>query len=106
MERRTFLTLMFAGAGASMLATFASPSKALTRLAPIEPIDDTPTLKPEAAIATPEDMETAKIEKIQYWYWRRRRRWGWRRRRWWGWRRRRWGWRRRRWGWRRRRYWY
>jgi hypothetical protein len=54
-------------------------------------MDEAPVLTPEAAVATPEDMERAKIEKT-YWYWRRRRRW-WRRRRRWHrryWRRRYW----------------
>jgi hypothetical protein len=105
MERRSFLKCIFAGVGAATIA-FASPSRALTRVAPIEPVDEAPALPPEAAVATPEDMERAKIEKT-YWYWRRRRRWHrrrwyWRRRRWWGWHRRRWYRRRRYW---RRRYW-
>jgi hypothetical protein len=81
MERRSFLKCIFAGAVAAAIA-FASPSRALTRVAPIEPVDE--ALTPEAAVATPEDMERAKIEKT-YWYWRRRRRWHrryWRRRYW------------------------
>ena len=73
MERRLFLKCIFAGAGAAAIA-FALPSRALTRVAPIEPVDEAPVLTPEAAVATPEDMERAKIEKT-YWYWRRRRRW-------------------------------
>ena len=83
MERRSFLKCIFAGAGAAVIA-FASPSRALTRVMPIEPVDEAPVLTPEAAVATPEDMERAKIEKT-YWYWRRRRRWHrryWRRRYW------------------------
>jgi hypothetical protein len=50
------------GVGAATIA-FASPSRALTRVAPIEPVDEAPALPPEAAVATPEDMERAKIEK-------------------------------------------
>jgi hypothetical protein len=94
MERRSFLKCIFAGAGVAAIA-FASPSRALTRVTPIEPVDEAPVLTPEAAVATPEDMERAKIEKT-YWYWRRRRRWHrryWRRRRRWHrryWRRRYW----------------
>lgn len=91
MKRRTFLTGMLAGAGASVIAAFVSPSRAVTRFAPIEPEENASASKPEAAIATPEDLERAKIEDARWW----RRRWWRRRRRWWGWRRRRW-WRRHR----------
>jgi hypothetical protein len=39
MERRSFLKCIFAGVGAATIA-FASPSRALTRVAPIEPVDE------------------------------------------------------------------
>lgn len=77
MERRAFLKFLCAGIGAAAVVA-SSPSKALTRLAPLGVPDDDPAMTPEAAVATPEDMERAKVEK-SYWGWRRRRwRRGWR----------------------------
>ena len=84
MERRTFVTALLAGLGATVVA---SRAQALSGLAP--PQDGvTPAQRPEFGVATPEDMANAKIEKS---WWRRR--WGWRRPYW----RRRWRWRRRYW---------
>ncbi|NUJ80438.1 hypothetical protein HUN39_10450 [Methylocystis sp. FS] len=81
MERRTFITALLAGFGATVVV---SQAQALSGLAPLQ--DGMAPAQPEFGVATPEDMQNAKIEKS---WWRRR--WGWRRRRW----RRRW-WRRRR----------
>jgi hypothetical protein len=80
MERRAFLRLMFAGAGAAAVVA-SSPTQALTSLAPLAP-----PAAPEDAVARPADMEQAKVEN-SYWvyrrryYWRPRRRY-WRRRYW------------------------
>lgn len=70
MERRAILKLLCLGATAAFAA---SPARALTRLAPVEPPDTDPTTIPRAAVATPEDIERAKIEKA-WWYRRVRRR--------------------------------
>lgn len=90
MERRTFITALLAGLGATLVA---SQAQALSGLAPTVQ-NATPPARPAFGVATPQDMEQARIEKA---WWRR---WGWRR---WGWRRP-WGWRRR-WYWRRRYWW-
>lgn len=95
MERRAFMKFFVAGAAAVLAA---GPSQALTSVAPL----DAPRAlepAPEAAVATPEDLEQARVEKT-YWYYRRR---VWRRPRW-----RRRAWRRyyRPRYWRRRRYYY
>lgn len=72
MERREFLTALWAGLGASVVATQA---QALTRLAP-GPISASDSgLSPQIGVATPEDMENAKVEKtFGGGYWRHRRR--------------------------------
>jgi hypothetical protein len=70
MERRALLKLLCLGATAAFAA---SPVRAFTRLAPVAPPDFDPTTTPQAAVATPEDIERAKIEKA-WWYRRRRRR--------------------------------
>jgi len=69
MERRALLKLLCLGATAAFAA---SPARAFTRLAPVAPPDFDPTTTPQAAVATPEDIEQAKIEKA--WWYRRRRR--------------------------------
>jgi hypothetical protein len=72
MERRAFLTALFAGIGASFAA---SQAQALTGLAPKAAAGSNPAFAPEPGIATPEDLENAKVEKT--WaggYWRHRRR--------------------------------
>ena len=74
MERRTFITALIAGLGATLVA---SQAQALSGLAPPAQIGTAPA-RPEFGVATPEDMEQAQIEKA---WWRRR--WGWRRRYWW-----------------------
>jgi hypothetical protein len=77
MERRTFITALLAGLGATVVV---SQAQALPGLAPQEGV--TPA-RPELGVATPEDMENATIEK-SWWrrrrYWRRARRRRWRRR--------------------------
>jgi len=83
MQRRTFLTALLAGVGASIAA---SQAQALTALAPKPATESSAVPAPQFGVATPEDIENAKPEKT--WY---RRRWWWRRRPYW---RRRWGWRR------------
>lgn len=84
MQRRAFLMLMFTGAGAAAAVAISSgPSLALTSLAPLDPPIGEPSVAPEPAVATPADLERAKIEQS---YWGRRRRF---------WRRRRYFWRRR-----------
>ncbi|TDX66483.1 hypothetical protein EDE12_10114 [Methylosinus sp. sav-2] len=94
MERRSFMRFFVIGAAAALVA---GPSHALTSVAPLE-APRAPEPAPEAAVATPEDLERAQVEKT-YWYYRRR---VWRPR-----------WRRRYWRryyrpryWRRRRYYY
>jgi hypothetical protein len=67
MERRALLKLLCLGATAAFAA---SPARAFTRLAPVAPPDFDPTTTPQAAVATPEDIEQAKIEQAR---WRRRR---------------------------------
>lgn len=98
MERRAFLKFMIAGAGAAAVAA-SSDALALTTLPAPAP---SAAPDPDVAVATPADLEQAKIEKAQWGY--RRRYWGrpywgprpyWRRRYFWGPRR-----------WRRRRYYY
>lgn len=87
MERRPFVAYSIAIA----IAAFAAPSKALKGLAPAGRSNDAPI--PEIAVATPEDLGNAKIEKTQgnwHWYGQRgnprfsRRRHGWRRYKWQG----------------------
>ncbi|CCJ09042.1 hypothetical protein [Methylocystis sp. SC2] len=80
MERRTLITALLAGFGATVVV---SQAQALSGLAPLQ--DGMAPARPELGVATSEDMQNAKIEKS---WWRRRRYWRrtWRRRRW----RRRW----------------
>jgi len=70
MERRALLKLLCLGATAAVVA---SPARAFTRLAPVAPPDFDPTTTPQAAVATPEDIERAKVEKARWWRRRRRR---------------------------------
>jgi len=107
MERRDFLKIAF-GLAAGAIVT-ARAAQAMTP--PPSPLTNEPATDMAAnpAVATPEDVEGAKVEKIQ---WRHRRYRRWRRRRWYRhhhWHRRRhWGWHRRHWRhrhWRRRYYW-
>lgn len=91
MERRTFVTtLLLAGLGVTLGSSHADALPGMQPLAD----DGLPAAQPQFGVATPEDMEKAKIEKAWWrrrWYWRRpywrrpywRRRWGWRRRYWW-----------------------
>jgi hypothetical protein len=84
MQRRTFITALLAGFGATVVV---SQSQALPGLTPPAQDGLTPA-RPQSGVATPEDLENAKIEKSWWrrrWYWRRRwrRRWWWRRRYWW-----------------------
>jgi len=86
MERRGFLKLTLGIAAAAAVFGATIPSEAMPVTAPVEP-ERLPTKAPDPAVATPEDIEDAKPEQVQYrrGYWRRR--WRWRRRYW---RRRRW----------------
>ena len=99
MERRAFLKValgIVAGAAVMSSAAQAAPLS-LPQTRPSGP--DTPNkLQPQPALATPDDIEAARVEQVR---WGRRRGWG-RRRRFFGFRRRRF-WRRRH--WRRRFYW-
>jgi hypothetical protein len=84
MERRTFVTALLAGLGATVVA---SQAQALSGLTPPAQ-DGLSPARPQFGVATPEDLKNAKIEKSWWrrrWYWRRRwrRRWYWRRRYWW-----------------------
>jgi len=67
MERRDFLQLLCVGMG---MASAAAPAKAFTLLQPITPGSDH-ALKPEPGVATAEDLEGARIEKVWYGHWRR-----------------------------------
>jgi hypothetical protein len=88
MERRAFLKFMIAGAGAAAAVAASGEALALTSVPAVVP----PAEGPEPAVATPADLEQAKVEKAQWgyrrrYYWRPRRRvWGrpvyWRARRW------------------------
>lgn len=72
MERRQFLTALCAGIGASAIASQAA---ALMRIAPNVAVGADPGLSPRAGVATPEDLERAKVEKaFGRGYWRHRRR--------------------------------
>jgi len=91
MERRAFLKFICAGVGAATaLAASSARSHALSKLAPVEPMVQTPSPILEPAVATDADMEQAKVEQA-HWrrrYWRRHRRWH--RRHWRRWHRRYW----------------
>ena len=68
MERRAFLQMLCIGMGAMSVAM---PAKALTL------VDQPPRWgselgqAPEPSVATPEDIDGAKIEKVRYGHWRR-----------------------------------
>jgi hypothetical protein len=85
MERRGFLKLSLGIAAAAAVVGSTTRSQAMPVMAPVEP---KPDAAPEAAVATPHDVEDAQVEKVQWWRWRRRRYywrrpWRWRRwRRW------------------------
>ena len=68
MERRAFLQMLCVGISAGSAVV---PANAFTAFAPLaEPRDDRP-LVPEAAVATPKDMEQSHIENARYGHWRR-----------------------------------
>ena len=68
MERRAFLQMLCIGIGAGAAIV---PANAFTAFAPLaEPRDD-PRLVPEAAVATPKDLEQSHIENAWYGHWRR-----------------------------------
>lgn len=100
MERRDFLKIALGMAAGAVVTVRAA--QAMTP--PPSPLKDQPPI-PEAeakpAVATSQDVEGAKVEKVR-WHHRRWRRHHWHRRRHWGWHRRR-HWRHRHW---RRRYYY
>jgi hypothetical protein len=84
MERRAFLKFMIAGAGAAAAVAASGEALALTSLPAVPPAG-----APEPAVATPADLEQAKVEQTQWgyyrrrYYWRPRRRFFWRRPRVW-----------------------
>jgi len=67
MERRGFLQLLCVGMGTAFAA---APAKAFPLLSPITPGFDH-GLEPEPSVATAEDLEGARIEKVWYGHWRR-----------------------------------
>ena len=82
MERRGFLKLALGVAAAAGVAGATSRTEALPVAAAVQPQSPaTAEATPEPAVATPQDVEGAHVEKV---WWRRR----------WWWRRRCWGWRR------------
>ena len=69
MERRFFLKSLLGLAGAAVVGVAAgSQAEAM----PVDHPTIAPEVKPDAAVATPEDVEAAKTQSVQY-YWRRRR---------------------------------
>jgi hypothetical protein len=99
MERRDFLKIAFGmAAGAVVTATAAQAMTPM--LSPLAKAPPIPEAEAKPAVATAQDIEEAKIEKVR-WHHRRWHRHHWHRRRHWGWHRRR-HWRHRH--WRRRRY--
>ena len=80
MDRRLFLRSLFIGAG--VLAVTTTLPDIAHAMPAAEPFRDTPVGNaPSAAVATPEDIEAARLEDIQYGWRRRRRRVYFRRRR-------------------------
>jgi hypothetical protein len=72
MERRDFLKSLCVGSAAALAA---SPARAFTPLASSAPASLDPSQAPQASVATPEDLEQAKIEQtFGGGYWRHRRR--------------------------------
>jgi len=99
MERRDFLKIAF-GMAAGAVVT-ASAARAMTPVpSPLVKQPPIPEAEAKPAVATAQDIEEAKIEKVR-WHHRHWHRHRWHRRRYWGWHRRR-HWRHRH--WRRRRY--
>ncbi len=69
MERRLFLKSLLGLAGAAVVGIAAgSQAEAM----PVDHATSAPETKVDAAVATPEDVEAAKTQSVQY-YWRRRR---------------------------------
>jgi hypothetical protein len=68
MERRAFLQLLCFGMG---MVSAATATKALTLVEPLTAPDTHRGPAPEAAVATPEDMAHAQVEKAYYGHWRR-----------------------------------
>ena len=68
MERRAFLQMLCIGMGAGAAVVPANAFTAFTPL--VEPREDRPFV-PEAAVATPKDLEQSHIEKAWYGHWRR-----------------------------------
>jgi hypothetical protein len=66
MERRAFVRFLCIGMG---IAAMATPAKALTSVA--TPASPNPSPAPQPSIATPEDMDSAKVEDVWYGHWRR-----------------------------------
>ncbi len=66
MERRAFLQMLCVGLGAVSTAT---PTKALTMATAIHPAPEAPATG--QAVAKPEDIDRARVEKAYYGHWRR-----------------------------------
>ncbi len=66
MQRRAFLQLLGVGIG---IASAAKPIKALTLATAIHPAPEAPATG--QAVAKPEDLDRARVEKAYYGHWRR-----------------------------------
>jgi hypothetical protein len=73
MERRLFLKSLFGLAGVAVVGALSSGEAHALPIA--QPTGPGPQVQPEEAVATPQDIDAAKTEKVQYYYrWRRPRR--------------------------------
>ncbi len=68
MQRRAFLQFLSVGLG---VASTASTAKALSAMRSLNWRDIDSGAKPEPGVATPEDMDSAKVEDAWYGHWRR-----------------------------------
>jgi hypothetical protein len=68
MERRGFLRLLCVGMG---MVSATAATKALTFVETPTARDSNQGPAPEPAVATPEDMDRARVEKTYYGHWRR-----------------------------------
>jgi hypothetical protein len=80
MERRSFLKFTLGVAAVAAGTAAVTRAEAMPVMAPVEPPRTGAEEKPTPAVATADDVNSAKPETVQ---WRWRRRWYWRRRRWW-----------------------
>ncbi len=99
MERRHFLKIAFGFTAGVVVMTSAAKVVGAAPLAPqllLPPEPPNTAHKPQAALATQNDLDGAQVEQVRWrWHWGHRRHWRWHRRRHWGHRRR----YRRRWHW-------